>query len=174
MLLFPYISPCLPLSPLGLDYFLFHVGEIFNYDLCKNFLRLFLFLFFFWDPYNSNVDAFDIVSEVSGTILSSFHPFYFILLFRSYFYYCIFQFTDSFFCFRYSELIPSRVFLISVIALFVCLFFTSSRTLLIDSYIFSILFSRFFDNLYYLYSGEGNGTPLQYSCLENPMDGGAW
>ena len=23
-------------------------------------------------------------------------------------------------------------------------------------------------------SGEGNGTPLQYSCLENPVDGGAW
>ena len=23
-------------------------------------------------------------------------------------------------------------------------------------------------------SGESNGTPLQYSCLENPMDGGAW
>ena len=22
--------------------------------------------------------------------------------------------------------------------------------------------------------GEGNGSPLQYSCLENPMDGGAW
>ena len=22
--------------------------------------------------------------------------------------------------------------------------------------------------------GEGNGTPLQYSCLEGPMDGGAW
>ena len=22
--------------------------------------------------------------------------------------------------------------------------------------------------------GEGNGTPLQYSCLENPMDEGAW
>ena len=22
--------------------------------------------------------------------------------------------------------------------------------------------------------GEGNGYPLQYSCLENPMDGGAW
>ena len=26
----------------------------------------------------------------------------------------------------------------------------------------------------YLFFGEGNGTPLQYSCLENPMDGGAW
>ena len=24
------------------------------------------------------------------------------------------------------------------------------------------------------YFGEGNGTALQYSCLENPMDGGAW
>ena len=22
--------------------------------------------------------------------------------------------------------------------------------------------------------GEGDGTPLQYSCLESPMDGGAW
>ena len=25
-----------------------------------------------------------------------------------------------------------------------------------------------------VYIGEGNGTPLQYSCLENPMDWGAW
>ena len=24
------------------------------------------------------------------------------------------------------------------------------------------------------WNGEGNDTPLQYSCLENPMDGGAW
>ena len=23
-------------------------------------------------------------------------------------------------------------------------------------------------------NGEGNGTPIQYSCLENPMDRGAW
>ena len=27
---------------------------------------------------------------------------------------------------------------------------------------------------YKMEAGEGNGTPLQYSCLENPMDGGAW
>ena len=27
-----------------------------------------------------------------------------------------------------------------------------------------------FESLY----GEGDGTPLQHSCLENPMDGGAW
>ena len=25
-----------------------------------------------------------------------------------------------------------------------------------------------------VWGGEGNGTPLQYSCLEAPMDGGAW
>ena len=29
-------------------------------------------------------------------------------------------------------------------------------------------------NKVYCISGQGNGTPLQYSCLENPMDGGAW
>ena len=28
--------------------------------------------------------------------------------------------------------------------------------------------------LYTMTVGEGNGNPLQYSCLENPMDGGAW
>ena len=25
-----------------------------------------------------------------------------------------------------------------------------------------------------MFNGEGNGTPLPYSCLENPMDRGAW
>ena len=37
---------------------------------------------------------------------------------------------------------------------------------------------QFLKNLNYdkvtCYNGEGNGTPLQYSCLENPMDGGTW
>ena len=28
--------------------------------------------------------------------------------------------------------------------------------------------------LFYMNVGEGNGSPLQYSCLENFMDGGAW
>ena len=30
-----------------------------------------------------------------------------------------------------------------------------------------------YEGLYWIL-GEGNGNPLQYSCLENPMDGGAW
>ena len=29
-------------------------------------------------------------------------------------------------------------------------------------------------DIFILIIGEGNGIPLQYSCLENPMDGGAW
>ena len=47
-------------------------------------------------------------------------------------------------------LILSRVFLISVIVLFasVCVFFNSSRCLLIDSYIFSILFTRLFEIIF--------------------------
>ena len=34
--------------------------------------------------------------------------------------------------------------------------------------------SLLFNMLSRLVIGEGNGTLLQYSCLENPMDGGAW
>ena len=34
--------------------------------------------------------------------------------------------------------------------------------------------SLFFNMLSRFVIGKGNGTPLQYSCLENPMDGGAW
>ena len=34
--------------------------------------------------------------------------------------------------------------------------------------------SLLFNMLSRLITGEGNGNPLQYSCLENPMDGGAW
>ena len=87
-----------------IDYFVFHVGEIFNYNLFKNFLIPFHFLFFFWDPYNSNVGVFDIVPDISETTLNSLYSFYFILLFRSYFHHFIFQLTDSFFCFRYSAI----------------------------------------------------------------------
>ena len=68
---FPWVYPVWDsLSLLDLiDYFLFHVGEVFNYNLFKNFLIPFLFLLFFWGPYNLNVGAFAIVSEVSETVL---------------------------------------------------------------------------------------------------------
>ena len=34
--------------------------------------------------------------------------------------------------------------------------------------------TQFINGKLALISGEGNGSPLQYSCLENPMDRGAW
>ena len=49
----------------GLDYLLSHIMEVFNYNLFKYLLSPFLFLLFFWDPYNSNVGAFNVVPEVS-------------------------------------------------------------------------------------------------------------
>ena len=87
----------------GLDCFLFHVGEVFNYNFFKNVLSACLFFFlFFWGPYNSNGGAFNIVPKVSEALLNSFNSFSFILLFSSYFHHSIFQLTYSFFCLSYS------------------------------------------------------------------------
>ena len=59
------------------DYFLPHFREVFNYYLLKYFLMVFLFVFFFWDSYNSNVGGFNIVPEVSEIVLISFNSFFF-------------------------------------------------------------------------------------------------
>ena len=97
---------CMGLSALpGLDdYFLPHIKDVFNYNLFQYFLSPFLFLFLFWDPYNLNVGVFNVVSEVSETVLNSFHCFFFILLCSSYFHYFIFQVTYPFFCLSYSAI----------------------------------------------------------------------
>ena len=62
------------------DYFLPHFREVFNYYLLKDFLMVFLFVFFFWDSYDSNVGAFDIVPEVSEIVLIAFNSFFFFPL----------------------------------------------------------------------------------------------
>ena len=63
---FEFYSAWDSLCFLGLvDYFPSHVQEAFSYYLFKYFLRSFLSLFSFWDPYNVNVGAFNIVLEVS-------------------------------------------------------------------------------------------------------------
>ena len=54
-------------------------------------------------------------------------------------------------------------------------YMTTGKTITLTRWIFvgkvkSLLFNMLLGSSY----GEGNGTPLQYSCLENPMDGGAW
>jgi len=151
-----------------IDYFLFHVGEIFNYNLFKIFLVPFLFssssgtpiiqmlVHLIWSQRSLRLSSALFIlftlfcsSEVISTILSSSS------LIRS---------SAS----NILLLIPSRVFLISVIVLFVyvCLFFNSSRFLLIDYCIFSILFSRFLIifTIIILNSFPGN-FPISFSFI---------
>ena len=45
---------------------------------------------------------------------------------------------------------------------------------LLSVYIYILSSMNCFLYITMIWLGEGNGTPLQYSCLENPMDGGAW
>ena len=60
---------------------------------------------------------------------------------------------------------------------FTSLKFTACRELTVYYLIFYQTFffpKPEFNYILYIETGKGNGTPLQYSCLENPMDGGAW
>ena len=54
------------------------------------------------------------------------------------------------------------------------LFFTSVSLLLSHIQGISYHLSKFHIYVLVYCMGKGNGTPLQYSCLENPRDGGAW
>ena len=60
-------------------------------------------------------------------------------------------------------------FALSLIFLSLSLLHTDSH---ICIYIYFMLLLLLWN--YILCNGEGDGTPLQYSCLENPMDRGAW
>ena len=79
-----------------------------------------------------NVGVFNVVSEVSETVLISFHSFLFVLFCGSDFHHSVFQVTSLFSASVILLLIPSSVFFIPVIVLFisVCLFFKSSISLL--------------------------------------------
>ena len=54
-------------------------------------------------------------------------------------------------------------------------YMTTEKTIALTRWTFvGKVIALLFNMLSRLVIGEGNGTPLQYSCLENPMDGGAW
>ena len=54
-------------------------------------------------------------------------------------------------------------------------YMTTRKTIALTLWTFvGTVMSLLFNMLSRFVIGEGNGTPLQYSCLENPMDGGAW
>lgn len=104
------INVCLGMFPLGFIIygtlqleteweFPFPCWEIFSYYFSKYFLRPSVSCFIFLSPYNMNVGEFNIVSEVSKTVLFSFHYFCFILFHGSDLYLSFFQLTYSFlFC----------------------------------------------------------------------------
>ena len=58
------------------DYSFSHVREVFEYNILKYFRIHFLFLFFSWDCYKSNVGVFNVVPEVSETVHIPFHSFF--------------------------------------------------------------------------------------------------
>ena len=104
---------------------------------------VFLFVFFFWDSYDLNIGAFNIVPEVSEVVLISFNSFFSVSF--------ISTILSSTSLILYSAsvfllLVPSRVFLISLLhySLYIDSFFISSRSLLNISYIFLIFVSRLF------------------------------
>ena len=109
-----------------------HVGEIFTYNLFKKFLLLFLFLFFFCDPYNLNVGVFNIFLSGLWDYPQFFSFFSFILLFGSCFIHSIFHLTYPFFWPRYSAI--DYFYIIfnfnNCVVCLSCLFFISSSSLL--------------------------------------------
>ena len=55
-------------------------------------------------------------------------------------------------------------------SMYLCLFCCLTYRVIIIIFLNSI----YIYTLAYCIGGEGNGTPIQYSCLENPIDRGAW
>ena len=76
------------------DYFLSQVREVFQLLFSNIFLGPFVSLFSHWVPNNVNTNAFDVVPEVSQTVLIFLH--FFFLFGGGDFYYSVFQLTDPF------------------------------------------------------------------------------
>ena len=94
------------------------MGKFSIINLFKNCLMQFRFLFFSWEPWNSNFGAFDMVPDVSETVLSSLHSLYFFCYSE-----VISTILSSSSLIHSSAsdtllFIPSTIFLISVILLF--------------------------------------------------------
>ena len=71
-----------------------------------------------------------------------------------------------------NQTVPNKVIAFLPPVLHKYLFPSSSNGALLTTYGLALPYYKF--NVSVLSHREGNGTPLQYSCLENPRDGGAW
>ena len=110
------------------SYFLPQFMEVFNYYLITYFLMAFLFVFFFWNSYDSNVGVVNIVPVVSEVVLISFNSFVSPFSPSASFIYTILPSTSLILSSAsvFLLLVLSRVLLISLIALFI----------MIDSFLF--------------------------------------
>ena len=144
------------------------------------FLTSFAFLFF-WNPYNSDGGALNVVPEISGTILISFHSLFFILFCLSYFYHSVFHLTYPFFA-SLILLIGSLYCIFISVMLFIvaCLFFIYFRSFLNVSCIFSsyasilfiptsILFPRFWI-IFTIIAAAASKSFQPRPTLCNPID----
>ena len=95
-------------------------------------------LFSFWDRYNVNVGTFNVVPEVSQAVFISFHSFFYILFCSSDLHHFVLQVIYLFFCLSYSAVDSFQCII------HLCLFFSSSRSLVNISCIFSIFASILF------------------------------
>ena len=119
----PWVYPVLDsLGFLDLgDYFLPYFREVFNYYLLKYFLMAFLFVFFFWDSYDLNVGAFNIVPVVSEVVLISFNYFFFLFssLFHLFLPFYLLPHLSYLLPLLFYCCFPPECFFISFIALFI-------------------------------------------------------
>ena len=122
------------------------------------FLRPFLLLFFFWDPYNSNVGVFNVVPEVSEAVLISFHSLFFILFHSRDFHRSVFQLTYSFFGLSYSAIDSFQsIFHFSYFIVYLCLFVLQFLQVFVNHFLYPLdpylhSFFEVLDHLYYHYS----------------------
>ena len=72
--------------------------------------------------------------------------------------------------------ILKKILLLHILSFIYCfiLFHKPHNTVFYITYSLVFLLSQHFLYNLIAFFGDGNGNPLQYSCLENPMDGGAW
>ena len=120
-------------------YFFSYIREVFDYNLFKYFFQALFFSLLLLEPLNVNLGAFNIVPEVSETVLIYFHSFFFILLHDSDFHYSVFQITYSFLCLSYSAIdFLWCIFRFIYCVAHLCFFFRFSIRLLYISFIFSI------------------------------------
>ena len=142
------------------DYFLSHVREVFSYYLFRYFFRSFLSLFSFWDPYNVDVDAFNVVPGVSGCL--HFFSFFFQYCFVAVIFTILFSSSLEFVCLSHPA-----------IDSFQCIVHLCSLVLLsLWLHFLHLFFSEILDDFHYIILNSLSGRlPIStsFSCFTGDL-----